>query len=73
MSDETRLRRGHRWRAIGYAALALVCFVSGYVLLQSPRYGLIAVVVQLILAFAWTLAALMAWRASRSESSDSWP
>jgi hypothetical protein len=70
MSEEERLRRGHRWRAIGYGVLALVCFASGYVLLQSPRYGVIAVVVQLVLAFAWTLAALMAWRASRPESSD---
>ncbi len=51
-------------RAAFYAVLALVCFSSGAILSASEKYGWLAAATQLVLGGAWTLAALVTWRAS---------
>ena len=61
---QRRTRRGMRLRAVVYGALAMVCFTSGAILSGSEKYGWLAVVTQLVLGGAWTLAALVTWRAS---------
>ena len=56
------------WRVFAYLTLCVICVVTAALLLSSDRYGVLAPLVQLLLACAWAAFAWQNWKQVRQRS-----
>ena len=53
------------WRVFAYLMLCMICVVTAALLLSSNRYGVLAPLVQILLACAWAAFAWQNWKQVR--------